>query len=54
MVAMVHVELYERAADDSDNKNGEEEQPDYQLLGFQLLQTLGFSYKLDKQLFWLN
>lgn len=29
---MAHVELYEHAANDSDNKNGEEEQPDYQLL----------------------
>ena len=32
MVVMVHVELYEHAANESDNKNGEEEQPDYQLL----------------------
>ena len=32
IVVMVHVELYDDAADDGDNRNGEEEQPGYQLL----------------------
>ena len=32
IVVMVHVELYDDAADDSDNRNGEEEQPGYHLL----------------------
>ena len=32
MVVMVHVELYDDAADDSVNRNGEEEQPGYQQL----------------------
>ena len=49
VVWMVHVELYDNAADDSDNRSGEEEQP-----GYQLLKTLSFCYKLDKLLFWLN
>lgn len=29
---MVHVELYEHGAGDSDNRNGDEEQPGYHLL----------------------
>ena len=48
MVVMVHVEFYDDAADDSDNRNrrGTAWLPPAQMLGF--------SYKLDKWLFWLN
>ena len=48
VVWMVHVELYDDADDDSDKRNrgGTAWLP--------TAQTLGFSYKLNKLLFWLN